>query len=558
MRTASPLVATFGLTALLCASAAAQDWSNLGGNAARNGFAYPLGPRTQSVLWTKAADPSIIAWAPFVDDGRVFTIRESGFPQNGGAANDTLIAWDLDTGNELWRHTLPFGGNTATQWIAWIAGARDGKVYASRSNNGAPNPLRAYDAATGAFLWSSAATTEAFAYDGTVFAPDGDPIVGDFTKVVRIDAASGATVWSTPRVGSVSGNCGAAASPTAVYIVEPVFGGHVLTRLDLATGARLYSSPLMAGFTAQNSPFVSHDGKTVYFARSQNNPPVDNLFAFSDDGLAFTFLWSRPIRWTTSHEHGIGPDGSIYTFLQNDEFVRLDPATGNVLDSAGILAPLGSPNLSAKTAVDARGTVYVSNGWASSPAGDGRLWAFSPDLATTHFTVNLQRPNAGGPAVAEDGTLVMCELPAVRAWREANVPQTYCTAKPTSDGCAPPIWADGVPSASSGSGFQVGAWQVPATKNGLLIYSKTGAASLPFQGGWLCVGGSIKRTPAQNSGGAGSCGGAFDLDFNAYVPISGDPGLVSGASIWAQYWFRDPLALSATGLSNAVQFVLGP
>jgi len=553
-----PTLRSAFLICLLAVPALPQDWNNLGGNAARNGFAYPLGPRTPSVLWSKTTDPSIIAWAPFVEAGRVFTIRESGFPQNGGAANDALIAYDLDTGAEAWRVTLPFGGNTATEWIAWIGGVRDGRVFASRSNNGQPGPLRAYDAASGAFLWASTATTEAFAYDGVVFAPDGDPIVGDFKKVVRINASDGSTVWSTPRVGSVSGNCGGAATATAVYIAEAVGGGNILTRLDMATGARLYSSPLMAGFTVQNSPYVSHDGKTVYFARSQNNPPVDNLYAFADSGLAFTQLWSRPVRWTTSHEHGIGPDGSIYTFLQNEEFVRLDPATGSVTATAGVLTPLGSPNLSPKTAVDARGTVYVSNGWASSPATDGRLWAFSPDLTATYFTINLSRPNQGGPALAEDGTLLMCELSAVRAWRELNVPQTYCTAKRSSDGCAPPIFAEGIPSASAGSGFTVGAALVPQGKNGLLFYSKSGPSSVPFQGGWLCVGGTTRRTLVQSSGGSGSCGGSYSFDFNNYIAVGPDPGLVAGQGVWAQYWFRDPLAPFATGLTNALSFVIGP
>jgi sugar lactone lactonase YvrE len=543
---------------LVAAPALAQDWSNLGGNAARNGFAYPLGPRSETLLWTNAADPSVIAWAPFVEDGRVITVRESGFPQSGGAANDALVAYELDTGAELWRTTLPFGGDTATEWIAWVGGVKDGRVYASRSSNQKPGPLRAYDAASGALLWTSSETTEAFAYDGLVFAPDGDPIVGDFGKVVRLEASDGSTVWSTPRVGSVSGNCGAAATDTAVYIDEAVPGGNVVTRLDLATGARLYSSPVMAGFTAQNTPFVSHDGKTVYFARSQNNPPVDNLFAFADDGLGLTLRWSRPVRWTTSHEHGIGPDGSIYTFLQTDEFVRLDPATGAVTANAGVLAPLGSPNLSAKTAIDARGTVYVSNGWASNPASDGRLWAFSPDLTSTYFTLGLSRPNQGGPAVAEDGTLVMCDLAAVRAWREADVPQTYCTAKPTSDGCAPPAYAEGVPSASAGSGFVVGAWQVPANRNGLLFYSKAGPKAVPFQGGWLCVGSPTLRTFVQFSGGVGSCGGSYSFDFNDYAVNGPDAGLVAGQGVWAQYWFRDPLDPFGSGLTNAVRFVFGP
>ncbi|MCX5688704.1 MAG: hypothetical protein NTV94_02745 [Planctomycetota bacterium] len=138
------------------------------------------------------------------------------------------------------------------------------------------------------------------------------------------------------------------------------------------------------------------------------------------------------MRWTTSHEHAIGPDGSIYTFLPDDSFVRLNPATGTVMNSAGILAPLGSPNLSAKTAVDASGIVYVSNGWASNPADSGRVWAFSADLSQLLFTVNLSRQNNGGPAIASDGTLIICDLTAIRAFRsERTLP---CPADFNQDG----------------------------------------------------------------------------------------------------------------------------
>ncbi len=544
--------------ALLAPAAAAQDWHGLGGNAARNGFAFPLGPQSASVLWTNATDFSLIAWHPFVDQGRVFTIRESGFPQNGGAANDALVAYDLDSGTELWRTTLPFGGNTSSEWIAWIAGADGGRVYASRGSNGQPQPIRAFDASSGAPLWTSVLSTQAFAYDGVVFAPDGDLLIGDFAQVARIDALDGHTVWSKPRSRAVSGNCGPAASASAVYIDEVVVGGNVLTKLDLATGNELYDSPLMPGFTEQNAPFVSHDGKTVYFSRSQNNAAVDFLYAFRDVGTGFTLLWSRPVRWTTSHEHGIGPDGSIYTFLQSDEFVRLDPATGNVTANAGVLAPLGSPNLSPHTAVDARGSVYVCNGWASTPATDGRLWAFNADLSVLHFTLTLDRPNQGGPALAQDGTLVVCDRAVVRAWREIGVPQTYCTAQTNSNGCAPPIYAQGAPSASAGSGFTVGSRLAVASTNGILFYSKTGPASVPFLGGFLCVAPPAVRTPVQNSGGTGPCGGSFALDFNVYVSSGADPGLVAGAGVWAQYWSRDPASASATNLTNAIHFVLGP
>ncbi len=417
-------ITTTSLALLLSTAALAQDWSNSGGNAARNGQSQSLGPIASTDLRWSTPSTSIIAWHPVTLGERIFAIRETGFPTNGGAANDALVCWSLATGAELWRITLPFSGNTTQDWIAWVAGAANDTVYASRSGNGASvsQKLIAYNAITGAERWRSQDPTTAGAYDGVVFAPNGDLLVADFRNVTRIRATDGTTAWRVPRVGSVSGNCGAAATPDALFIVDAIAGGHTIKKLSLATGATLYQSPVMPGFTAQNSPFLSADGSTVYFARSQNSPPVDALYAFADTGAALSLLWSQPVRWTTSHEHAIGPDGSIYTFLQDDSFVRLDPATGAVINTAGPLTPLGSPNLSAKTAVDATGIVYVSNGWASSPANNGRLWAFSADLTQLLFTINLDRQNNGGPALAADGTLIMADLTAVRAWKSDRSP----------------------------------------------------------------------------------------------------------------------------------------
>ena len=165
------------LLALLTLAAPLQDWGNLGGSPARNGLVQPLGPSLVAPLWTNADDFSLIAWHPFVEDGQVFTVREAGFPQNGGAANDALVAYDLDTGGEQWRVTLPFGGDTSVEWIAWIAGVRDGRVFASRASHMQPAPVLAYDATSGAPLWTSALSSQAFAYDGCAFAPDGDLLI---------------------------------------------------------------------------------------------------------------------------------------------------------------------------------------------------------------------------------------------------------------------------------------------------------------------------------------------------------------------------------------------
>ncbi|MDX2146097.1 MAG: PQQ-binding-like beta-propeller repeat protein [Planctomycetota bacterium] len=405
----------------------ANDWTNTGGNARRNGLSSVLGPDAATLLWSRP-EFSIIAWAPVSADGRVYVIKEFGFPTNGGAANDDVVAYDQETGLQLWRRSLPFGGDTTRDWIAWIAGARDGKVYASRSGNGASvsQVMYALDGATGNTVWTSASPTAAGSYDGVVFAPDGDLVVADFRNITRINSTDGSTVWRVPRLGSVSGNCGGAATDTAIFIVDASPMGNVIKKFDLETGQFLYQSSPMAGFTTQNSPFLSPDGTSVYFARSQNNQPVDNFYAFTDTGTALVERWNRPVKWTTSHEHGIGPDGSIYTVIPGeavgaDDFVRLDPATGAVLNVAPAVLPPRPPptavNLSPKTAVDASGIVYLSNGWASSPATNGRLWAFPADLSSVLFTLTLDRQNNGGPILTSNGALVVADRQGVRAYK---------------------------------------------------------------------------------------------------------------------------------------------
>lgn len=403
----------------LAIPASGQNWSNLGGNSHRNGLANVSGPTAAELIWSGTTDYSIISWTPFIWEGMVFTVRQSGFPQNGGAANDAIIARDLYTGQELWRHTLAFGGNTGEQWIAWIGGVDDGRLYASRSATDRLQPITALDVFDGSVIWTSEASTRASGYDGVVFAPNGDLIVGDHQFVYRIRAVDGTSEWTRQRSCQVSGSCGGAVAVggDGIFIDEAGVNATVLTKLDPATGVPLYSSAPMPGLTNQNTPFLSPDGLTIYFARSQNNPAVDMLYAFTDTGAGFTELWNRPIRWTTGHDHGIAPDGSIFTFLANNEFVRLDPSTGNVTASAGFLEPIGTGNLSPHTAVDVKGRVYVSNGWAGNPATDGRLWAFDMDLTGNIFTLVLDRQNNGGPALGGDGVLVVCDRNAIYAYR---------------------------------------------------------------------------------------------------------------------------------------------
>ena len=135
----------------------------------------------------------------------------------------------------------------------------------------------------------------------------------------------------------------------------------------------------------------------------------------------------------------------------------------------------------------------------------------------------------------------------------------YCVAKLNSEICLPQISFNGSPSATGGS-FDLSAGQVLNNKNGLLFYGYS-AASLPFQGGTLCVQPPLRRTPIQGSGGnppPNDCSGSYAFDMNGLIQSGSDPLLTAGASFNAQFWSRDPASTFGTGLTDAVQATIQP
>ncbi|MEO6708766.1 MAG: hypothetical protein ABIP42_04265 [Planctomycetota bacterium] len=79
----------------------------------------------------------------------------------------------------------------------------------------------------------------------------------------------------------------------------------------------------------------------------------------------------------------------------------------------------------------------------------------------------------------------------------------YWQGKLSSNGLVPQLDAAGIPSVSQVS-FTVRASQAVPNAVGLVIYSKTGSASLPFGGAILCVAPPVTRLPAQVFGSSGS------------------------------------------------------
>jgi hypothetical protein len=135
--------------------------------------------------------------------------------------------------------------------------------------------------------------------------------------------------------------------------------------------------------------------------------------------------------------------------------------------------------------------------------------------------------------------------------RELPTPATvYCTAKVTSGGCLPAITATGQPTPVGG--FVVRVEQVEPNALGMLLYSTSGAAAAPFQGGTLCLLPPVQRLTQHDSGGAAPCTGLLAQDFSAWLASGADPALASGQQVWLQGWFRDPGAAGGSGLSDAL------
>ncbi len=533
MRRASwPSPPAFALLALLLAPPLlAGDWTNAGGNAGRNGQSPEIGPSSLlAPAWT-GSRTSIIAWQPVSAGKRVFMVRQTGFVPSGVPNESPVVCQDLDTGAELWAFNTPF---VSGDWTTWIAGCSDGKVYCSRSGNGGSVAAKLYalDQVTGAVVWTSTDTQKGGAYDGVVFAPDGDPIVAWHQKIVRIDAATGATVWSADRVGSVSGNCGVALHDQAIYAADAAVGGHVVKRFDLATGAFQHQSPLMIGFTLQNTPLVGPDG-SVYLSRTQNNVITDFFYAFTDTGAALVQKWFVTAGWSTSSEFAVGLDGSPYMLAPGNVLQRLDPATGAVTAASVPLSTLAG-NITPRLAVDGSGKVYASNGGFS----DGRVYCFTPGLDLL-WSVAVASVNIGAPCLAQDGTLVVAGVGTdVRAYR---------SGLPWADQQQGLAGAAGLPELSGegtlvpGSPVTLTLAEAAPSAATLLIVGAT-SLGLPFKGGTLVPDPDLLIGPL-----------ATDAEGVLSLSATWPSGLPSGAALFLQDWVVDASGPHGFAASNALK-----
>lgn len=426
------------------------------------------------------------------------------------------------------------------------------------------------------------------------------------TQLVSVGVGGApANADSTSAVISGDGRYVAFASGATNLVSTPVSGWHAVYLRDLVTGATVLASHTPSGASGNGSsslPAISEDGRYVAFQSAASNLlPEDpdtwtDVFVFdrATDTLALASVSSLGIKGNyASNEPSLSADGKRVAFLTTstnlhpqdtntwmDAYVH-DLATGTTelvgLDSNGLLSnrPISTVSLSPDGGYAVFST-DATNLWPLDT--DVELDAFLRDFAAgTTQLVSLKSDGTqankwcGGASISDFGRAITLTSGAKLVpekgdgvtdvfVRDAHCEiANYCTAKYNSQFCQPSLSSIGAPAAGGFDHFRVRASLLLPEKMGMLIWSRTRAAT-PFAGGLLCVAAPIARTRAVSTGGdpAVDCSGSLEFAFSpAYLAAQGVP---AGTEVFAQVWSRDPgyAKPNAVSLSDGLRFVVGP
>ena len=149
---------------------------------------------------------------------------------------------------------------------------------------------------------------------------------------------------------------------------------------------------------------------------------------------------------------------------------------------------------------------------------------------------------------------------------QAQNPQPYCTAGTSTSGCTPSINANLQPNTANSAGCVITTSGVEGQKQGIVFYGVDNSAFAPAPWGvgstsFRCVKAPTRRmgSPLGSGGTAGLCDGSYVINWDAYQSANptalGNPWL-AGGKVFVQSWYRDPLAVKTSNLSNALELTL--
>ena len=257
--------------------------------------------------------------------------------------------------------------------------------------------------------------------------------------------------------------------------------------------------------------------------------------------------------------------GSVYVFTRAagvwSERAKLNAGDEEALDGFGRSVALVGGTV--VVGAFGRSDAAMGTGAAYVFAGDGATWSQWGKLVAAETA----EADHFGTCVAASGAVAVVgsawdddaggNSGSCHAYWIHPALSTYCTSQTTSSGCVPAMSATGTASASASSGFLVKATQVESNQFGVLFFGTDGPKSTPFHGGYMCVKAPFQRLSVQNAGATGGppCLGEIVRDFAANGVCA---SVGAGSTVWVQCWFRDPPSPSTTGLTNGLEFAVGP
>ena len=395
----------------------------------------------------------------------------------------------------------------------------------------------------------------------------------------------------------------------------PVLGQQIYLR-DLQTGSLSLISVALNGLPGDNwsdQPRISADGRYVAFLSQSSDLVVGDTNQFQD-----VFLRDRQngttVRLNLDPNGGeadadayygldMTPDATRIVFDSyatnlvpglsgNNEIFLIDVPTNsiNVLSLSTLGVHSDGASYQPTISDDGRWVAFYSNATTLDPLDiDTTDDAFLRDLqfGVTTLVSRASNGDQGQPppftgeylgpvALSPTGSLVAFETNLqglvagdtndfdclVRDTASSVLPiESYCTAKVNSLGCLPAITTGGEPHVGGAfDNFFLSAHNVRSNQVGLLLWAN-GSGSVPFFGGTLCLGGTIRRTPGQNSGGPAGpadCTGSYSFHFSqAYMASK---SITAGTTLHGQFWSRDQgfPAPNNVGLTEAIRFTTAP
>jgi outer membrane protein assembly factor BamB len=368
----------------LSAQTSTIDWNNAGGNPSRNALSSLNGPEKDSILW-EGTSQGLFGMPVYMEGERLVTMRFLAM------TNAPIVCHNVLTGELLWTAEI-----TGLAGRSLPVGIRDGKVYAVRYTESLHDSLYALDALDGSKIWTADVTVAPYITASASFAENGDLLIEGNLKMYRIDHETGHMLWGTNIVPFTIGEGQISVFGNTGYLLEQVGGIAYVAAINLVNGNKKYSHVINdthpGGGIPQCPLMVGPDG--TIFVQKQG----DNVTALQDNGNALNLLWETEIFGNAPFSMMcVGADGSVYA-PSAGRMIRLDPVTGQVLDSTDVIST--NPDLfQLRASASANNIIYATN-------GENSIYAYTPDLHEI-WSDNIPNVNTSGAALGANGLLAV-------------------------------------------------------------------------------------------------------------------------------------------------------